>query len=136
MVKPGGLVYSELPFMQQVHEGAYDFTRFSLAGHRTLLRQFEEIEAGMIAGPATTCLWSLEYLAMALAGGGRTGRIARGVVRCGFFWLKYLDFLLKASAAALDGASCTYFFGRKAERETTDLEILKRYRGARPLLHI
>jgi ubiquinone/menaquinone biosynthesis C-methylase UbiE len=26
VLKIGGVLYSELPFMQQVHEGAYDFT--------------------------------------------------------------------------------------------------------------
>ena len=29
VLKPSGLVYSEIPFIQQVHEGAYDFTRHS-----------------------------------------------------------------------------------------------------------
>jgi len=32
VLRPGGLVYSEIPFMQEVHEGAYDFTRFRLSG--------------------------------------------------------------------------------------------------------
>lgn len=47
--KIGGLLYSELPFMQQVHEGAYDFTRYTLSGHRRLFNTFHEIESGMVA---------------------------------------------------------------------------------------
>jgi ubiquinone/menaquinone biosynthesis C-methylase UbiE len=31
VLTPGGVVYAETPFMQPVHEGAYDFTRFSLS---------------------------------------------------------------------------------------------------------
>jgi len=46
-----GFVYSEIPFLQGVHEGAYDFTRFSLSGHRRLYEYFNEIDAGMVAGP-------------------------------------------------------------------------------------
>ena len=34
----GGVLYSEIPFMQQVHEGAYDFTRYTLSGHRRLYK--------------------------------------------------------------------------------------------------
>lgn len=36
VLKKGGFVYSEIPFLQGVHEGAYDFTRFSMSGHRRL----------------------------------------------------------------------------------------------------
>lgn len=39
----GGAIYSEIPFMQQVHEGAYDFTRYTLSGHRLLMNQFQEL---------------------------------------------------------------------------------------------
>ena len=31
VLKPSGLVYADTPFMQQVHEQAYDFTRFTRA---------------------------------------------------------------------------------------------------------
>src|SRR5207237_664581 len=34
--EPLVLVLGDTPFMQQVHEGAYDFTRFALSGHRWL----------------------------------------------------------------------------------------------------
>lgn len=34
VLRPGGMVYADTPFMQQVHEGAYDFTRYTLSGHR------------------------------------------------------------------------------------------------------
>jgi len=36
ILKVGGLLYSELPFIQPVHEGAYDFTKYTLFGHRHL----------------------------------------------------------------------------------------------------
>jgi SAM-dependent methyltransferase len=40
VLNPNGIVYAETPFMQQVHEKAYDFTRFTLTGHRWLFRNF------------------------------------------------------------------------------------------------
>ena len=45
-----GVVFANTPFMQQVHEGAYDFTRFTLSGHRWLFRNFDLLEAGTSAG--------------------------------------------------------------------------------------
>jgi hypothetical protein len=57
----GDIVYAETPFMQQVHEKAYDFTRFSRTGHRWLFRHFEKIAAGEIGGPGQSLVWSLRY---------------------------------------------------------------------------
>ena len=42
VLTPDGYVYSEVPFMQQVHEGAFDFTRFTHVGHRRLWHEFDE----------------------------------------------------------------------------------------------
>ena len=36
--------------MQQVHERAYDFSRFTQSGHRWLFKRFSEINAGPIGG--------------------------------------------------------------------------------------
>lgn len=51
VLKEDGLVYSETPFMQQVHLGKYDFTRFTHLGHRRLFRKFEEVSSGPVCGP-------------------------------------------------------------------------------------
>ncbi|WP_224003280.1 methyltransferase domain-containing protein [Aureimonas sp. SA4125] len=36
VLRPGGIVYVETPFMHHVHEGPFDFTRFTESGHRYL----------------------------------------------------------------------------------------------------
>ena len=88
---PGGLLYSEVPFMQQVHEGAYDFTRFTLSGHRRLARRFEELDSGAVAGPATALGWAIEHFALSVAGGGRRRTNAvKALVRTSLFWLKHV----------------------------------------------
>jgi SAM-dependent methyltransferase len=127
VLKVDGLLYSEIPFMQQVHEGAYDFTRYTLTGHRMLLNGFVEREAGIVAGPGTTLLWAIEYFAMAFfrARSARLG--ARLIARLLFFWVKYFDYFLARRAFALDGASCTYFYGVRAEETTDAASILAAY---------
>ena len=51
VLMPDGLVYAGTPFMQQVHEGPYDFMRFTESGHRWLFRRFERLASGATGGP-------------------------------------------------------------------------------------
>jgi len=133
----GGLVYSEVPFMQQVHEGAYDFTRYTLSGHRRAFHNFEEVSSGLVAGPGTTLLWAIEHFCLCFAPERLLARLTTLAVRTAFFWLKYFDYPLAHSAAAVDGASCTYFLGRKTfGSRISDREIIDGYAGRNPLRHV
>ncbi|MDQ1050187.1 class I SAM-dependent methyltransferase [Streptomyces sp. V4I2] len=121
----GGLVYAETPFLQQVHAGAHDFTRFTASGHRYLFRRFEELAAGSVAGPGTQLLWSVDHAIRGLTRSPLAGRALRGLM----FWLRALDHLVPPTFAE-DDASAVYFLGRKREREMTAAEIIGYYRGA------
>jgi SAM-dependent methyltransferase len=125
VLRPAGLVYAETPFLQQVHAGAYDFTRFTASGHRWLFRAFEEIAAGPVAGPGTQVLWSVDHLARGMLRSATAGRLARAA----FSWLRLLDRTVPAPFA-LDDASACFFLGRRADRELTAREIVGYYRGA------
>jgi SAM-dependent methyltransferase len=131
VLRTGGLLYSEIPFMQQVHEGAHDFTRYSLTGHRRLFRDFDELDSGPTAGPGMALGWALRAFATGLVGGRPGARAAVNLlVTLTAFWLKYLDPLLLRHPAGLDGASGTYFLGRASSARTSDREIVAGYRGA------
>jgi SAM-dependent methyltransferase len=133
----GGVVYSEIPFMQQVHEGAYDFTRYSLSGHRRVFHDFEELSSGIVAGPGTTLLWALEHFFSSFAPGHALAGLTRFAIRTLFFWVKYFDYALASTAAAVDGASCTYFLGRKTPgSHISDREIIDGYAGRKRLRHV
>lgn len=135
VLRVDGLLYSELPFIQQVHEGAYDFTRYTLSGHRRLFNGVAEIESGMVAGPATALVWSIENFVLAFLKRSVFRKMAKAMVRICFAWLKHFDRLLVNRPEAMDGASCTYFFGRKIEGCIPDTEIIARYVGAKHLRH-
>jgi SAM-dependent methyltransferase len=125
VLRPGGMVYAETPFLQQVHAGPYDFVRYTSSGHRYLFRRFDEISAGPVAGPGTQMLWSVDHLVRGLFRSQMAGRIARGV----FFWLRSLDRLVPTSFS-LDSASAHYFLGRRSDQELTPHEIVSYYHGA------
>ena len=118
----GGLVYAETPFLQPVHERAYDFTRFTRSGHRWLFRGFTEIASGTIGGPASGLLWSIRYLARALFRSEKIGSAAA----VAFFWLPRLDRLCGETWRA-DAATGVFFLGAKAGAETMRVRDLVEY---------
>lgn len=122
VLKPGGCVYADTPFMQQVHEGAYDFTRFTQSGHRWLFRQFEQIDAGSVGGAGIALVWSIRYFVRAL---GVPDKFATLAV-LPFYWLRYLDAFAKRRPSA-DAASSVFFFGRKSERSVTPQQVVAYY---------
>ena len=125
ILRPGGLVYAETPFMQQVHEGAFDFGRFSQSGHRWLFRSFERIDDGVVAGPGVALQWSIRYFVAGLL----RSRLAGAVAATLFLWLRWFDTLIDARHAS-DGASCLFFFGRKREHSIVPADVIAAYAGA------
>lgn len=136
VTKVGGLLYSELPFMQQVHEGAYDFTRYTLSGHRRLFRQFQALDSGLVAGPATALVWAIEAFAMGFFRRHKLRSAAMLGARLCFFWLKYFDRMMDGHPTAMDGASCTYILGSRAQQPISDAEIVAGYVGAINVRHV
>jgi SAM-dependent methyltransferase len=133
----GGAIYSEIPFMQQVHEGAYDFTRYTLSGHRLLMNQFQELSSGLVAGPGTALVWAIENFALCFAWNNASRLFIKASVRLQFFWLKYFDYLFKRNLQAIDSASCTYFLGQKnSSTKTSDKKIIEKYTGAKHFYHV
>ena len=122
VLKPDGIVFANTPFMQQVHEGAYDFTRFTLSGHRWLFRRFDEIDAGSSAGSGVALVWAIRYFVRSL-GAGRNLSILASLP---FFWLQFLGNNSRKRAVA-DAASGFYFLGRKAESELSPHDMVKYY---------
>jgi len=122
VLRPDGLVFADTPFMQQVHEAAYDFTRFTLSGHRWLFRDFALIDAGTSGGAGVATIWSLRYLVRAVTGNGQLGRLAE----IAFSWLRFVDRWGDPRGVA-DAASGVYFYGRKSLAPITPKDIIAFY---------
>lgn len=121
VLRPEGLVFADTPFMQVVHEKAWDFTRFTLSGHRWLFRHFKLIEAGCSNGAAIMLLWAARYFVRAMFG-HTAGKIAARLL----FWLPLLDRFGQDRYIA-DAASGVYFYGIRTETEITPAEIVAFY---------
>lgn len=127
VLKPGAFLYSEIPFLQAVHEGAYDFTRFTLSGHRKLCERFAEEESGMVAGPGTALVWAIVEFARALPRSDRLAALFGMAAQTAFFWLKYTDRWIAPTTRATGAASCTYFLGTRRDAACSESDIIARY---------
>ena len=129
VLKNNGLVYSETPFIAQVHMGKYDFHRFTHLGHRRLFRNFEEIESGAVCGPGMALAWSYSYFIFSFFKSKRIRKLLIPFTSLTSFFLKYFDHLIIKKPGTYDAALGFYFLGRKSDKVLDDRELLKLYRG-------
>lgn len=126
VLKKGGIVYAETPFMQPVHEGAYDFTRYTVLGHRYLFKNFNLLSMGGIGGPEKFFALSFKYLIWSIT---RSKLLAKvfGLVLSAL--LRPIS-LLTNKAAMNDASSGVYFFGKKNNfKKINHKDLVNLYKG-------
>ena len=128
VLKNNGLVYSETPFMQSVHEGAYDFTRYTHSGHRWLFKSFKEISSGVIQGGFTATLFIFSYCLSGIFRNRYIGIFLRIIFSK---FAKFLDCLIP-NKYNFDVGCGFYFIGKKIPRPKNQRSkwIAKYYLGA------
>ena len=115
VLKPGGYLYSEIPFIFFFHGYPTDFTRFTREGIRRLFSDLEELEVDMVQGPMSALLQSTNMVwQMFIPERWEIVRkLFNGLYRWIFFPLKYLDLLLRKNPQAHILAGGFYALGRK-----------------------
>ncbi len=112
VLKPGGQLYVETPFLEGFHADPHDYQRYTLAGLEYLLREVEKLESGIAVGPASALGWLLrEYLPLFAP------VFLRKEVALAVAWMttpfKYLDWWLVRRPEAHRIAAGFYFWGQK-----------------------
>lgn len=128
VLKLGGLIYSETSFIQQVHMGRYDFTRFTDLGHRRLFRKFKEIDRGIVVGPASALAWSIRYFLISFTDSRVIKKMLDLFSIFTVFWIKYFDIFIVKNASSNDAAGGFYFLGKKSDSTLSDKEIISLYK--------
>ena len=59
VLKPGGMLYLEVPFLQGFHADPYDYQRYTLEGLRVITKAFDERMSGVSVGPVCALIWLL-----------------------------------------------------------------------------
>jgi SAM-dependent methyltransferase len=125
VLKPDGVVYSDVPFMYPVHEGPYDFMRFTDSGHRALYRDFDVVESGVLRGSGTYLSWSFLAFVTSLTRARAVGWAARLAT----VWLPRLDRVVE-SRRSLDAAASVFLLARKSTVRASPKELIAYYQGA------
>jgi SAM-dependent methyltransferase len=129
VLKPDGYVMATTPFLQPVHMGAHDFTRFTHLGHRRLFRRFDEIESGMSGGPMYSAIHVFRNLVLSVSDRPRLRALIRLGALLVTYPLRHLDPLFSRTESAYNSACAFYFFGRKRATAISDREIIGMFRG-------
>jgi SAM-dependent methyltransferase len=115
VLRPGGYVYAEVPFIQHFHAYPNDFQRYTVEGLKVLFREFDVLETGVCVGPSSALLaaisnW-LEFVSFLRP--GILANLVRLVPLVLLFPLKYLDYLLLLNPRAHELASGVYVLARR-----------------------
>jgi SAM-dependent methyltransferase len=112
VVRMGGMVSINVPFLNIIHD-VVDYYRFTADGLRVLFEDFEEVHAGVSAGPSSFyTIFFPEYVSQFMPFRGlRT--LARYVLKSVIWPAKYLDFLIRRSDRFHVAADAFYFVGRR-----------------------
>lgn len=113
VLKPGGILYAEVPFLQGFHADPHDFQRYTIEGLRVLFSDFKELKSGVSVGPFCSLVWLIrdglsscfknKYLYLSS--------------RFFFGWilspLRYFDYLIRNNNVSIRLANEFYFFCTK-----------------------
>ena len=115
VLKPGGYLYSEVPFIFFFHGYPTDYTRFTREGMKRLFAGLEDAQFEMTHGPVSAVLQSINMVLQILlpARPKALRKLVNGAFRWMFFPLKYLDIPLRRHSDAHILAGGFYVLGRK-----------------------
>lgn len=115
VLKPGGVLYTEIPFIFFFHGYPTDYTRFTREGIRRLFSALDLQLVGMTHGPVSAVLQSANMLLEMLlpARPAFIRKAANGAYRWLLFPLKYLDLALRDHPDAHTLAGGFFVLGHK-----------------------
>lgn len=115
VLRPGGFIYVEVPFLQPFHASPEDYRRFTLPGLQAFLSDFSEEDAGVQIGPVSSLAWVAREALAALFSFGSPRAYPKVLTLAAWatFWLKHLDRLVVPAPFVAHAASAVYFLGRK-----------------------
>ncbi|MDD4953550.1 MAG: methyltransferase domain-containing protein [Candidatus Omnitrophica bacterium] len=115
VLKDGGFIFVELPFMYEYHQSGADYTRYTLSGLEKLMGNFTKIESGIDIGPTGTLSAVIRnYFAVIFSFGvPALHELLNMIFGVLLFPFKFLDLALIHFKSAQNISSCFYFIGKK-----------------------
>lgn len=120
ILKPGGRVFFEVPFMQTYHASPQDYYRWTPDGLRQILKDFILLEWHTAAGPGSALAWIFQETMAMTFSMNSTVLYKIGLRIFGYLaWpISLLDFLLEDHSMAWHAASGFSILGEKGLKHT------------------
>jgi SAM-dependent methyltransferase/uncharacterized protein YbaR (Trm112 family) len=115
VVKDGGRVYAEIPFIRGYHMIPADYQRYTLSGIQRLFERagFETLEADVCSGPFTALALCVQDCRVRLPRWSRLPALVEAALRRLIHPIKYLDRIVEGRKWARICACNFYYAGRK-----------------------
>jgi len=113
ILKPEGITYVSIPFIQPYHSSPSDFRRFSLTGLELEMPVYKKIASGVASGPGSALARIIVTFFMGITDNQLLKRILFYSSGWLFFWIKYLDLILHKKKSAHIMSAGVYFVGKK-----------------------
>ena len=113
VLKRGGYIYIECPFLQEYHAFPLDFQRYTLTGLENLLSDFQRIESGVCAGPSATFGRIFREYCASFSDNLYIHQLLKILAGWFIFPIRYLDLYLNKKKYAHVIAMGLYYIGKK-----------------------
>jgi SAM-dependent methyltransferase len=115
-LRPQGLAFIQVPFLENVHGWPQDYYRFTLQGLRVLFSELDEVKSGVSAGPSQVLPDLIQYYCVCFAE-LQKGKLLTNLLCLipGFLLLpvRLLDHLMKNRPSYWKWARAYYWVGKK-----------------------
>jgi len=113
ILKPGGVIYIEMPFLQGVHGDPNDYWRLTLDGLIELLKPCVMVKSGVSGGPLGSIVWIISDLVSNMSPWTAPNSFLRFISRWVLSPFRYIDLLIPKTKAANRLACENYYLGKK-----------------------
>jgi len=119
VLKKGGYVYIDVPFLAHYHGYPNDFQRYTLTGLEELCSCFTRVESGVVVGPSSAVSELLRVYVTLFSKRFYIQKFLQALIGWLTFPLKYLDKILIKNKNSHIAAYANFFFGQKVDPEVT-----------------
>ena len=114
-LKPGAPIYVDVPFIQHYHQDPFDFRRYTLEGLEQLFSDFEKVDSGVAAGPASALTDMLTEFPSVLFKSSWAYWFVKTVLGWLFSPIQLLDVFWSRAGRAHMLSGAVYYLGRSPE---------------------
>lgn len=117
VLRPGGLLYVEVPFLQGYHPDPIDMRRYTRTGLEAKVAEagLKVVESGVGGGPFSMLAWMLRELPGSITTGKTAYFVAKFIAGWLTFWVKYLDAFARRAGNAQIVAEGFYVIGERPQ---------------------